>query len=511
MPTPNYTALLSQALIDYAGNKTGLYNALRSIHHTAYLAGDTIVYPANMTFEIQVTLDNQNNPQHIELPPVTDFNNCTFKVTNTTVKAVTLFILSTPFASLQDVGINKEELIAGQPLSVLDDDPTLLIVTDNNVWTTRTEYDALGNPQVSPFKRKDILYVENHIVQNDPIATYNNNASNPICQYIKVTTGLKQVKNLKFIRESASTSLTNLLSINKQYNVKVENVEVFTPQQPETGGIYGDQCIGVYNSAKIEMTNIVFHNTYSSIYNWGYGFNMINVWNSKFTNLYAIEAAKGIFGCEDINALTVLNSQLNRVDVHCYGRNITCVNCTFKNSLNDFHIYNRFSSFYGTLRFNQCNFDRFLPVRIDSDYNAFTPFDLIMENCYLKVLVSYNDDGSLRARFNCLVDIPSIGAANPRPELQQKCLPNFNVSNLNLYVPSDVPNMCFLKIDSKTYTGNFYYMDTMIIDVYPYYQETPSPIPIYDTLNYAIQLVEPLTASFSRAAYSTIHNITGGS
>ena len=64
--SPNYyTSLLSQALIDFAGNATGLYNRLIEIHQIAYLAGDNVVYPQGQVFNIELTLDNSGNTKTI--------------------------------------------------------------------------------------------------------------------------------------------------------------------------------------------------------------------------------------------------------------------------------------------------------------------------------------------------------------------------------------------------------------------------------------------------------------
>lgn len=513
MPATNYTALLSQALITYSANPIGLYNSLRQIHYQAWLYGDSVIYPVSQTFNIEVVLDESGNQMSIGLSPYTDFNNCIFNVTNQTGKTVDLFKLFSPGVDTQPVSIPKSQLHAGAHVygsnNELNSSPKLIIVTDENRWTTRNEFNDSGILETTDFYRKDILFLSDNIFQNDPISTYNNAYSNPSCQYIDVSISQKVFKNLIFNRTSASTSLTNLVLVNYQYNVRIENVEITTPQPMEEGGIYFDKCISINHCAKVEVVDVTISKTYSVIGHWGYGFSLFNVWDSYFEGIIAYDTEKGVFDSNNTNVFKIVDSHVNRVDVHCYGKDITCEDCTFENIANKHNVFNRFSSFFGTLKYKNCVFDEFLPVRIDSAYNAFTAFDLVMEQCTLNVVYVINPIETIL--YNCIVHIPVIdNTINPRPELQHKCLPNLMISDLTLHIPAGITEFCFIKISNLSYTGNYYYMDTMNVDIYPYSQAGPALVTFYDTCYYPIQLVEQLSVSLERRAFPTIRRITSG-
>ena len=483
--------MLSQALIDYAGNKTGLFNRLVEIHNIAYNAGDDVVYPANQVFNIEVTLINSDNAKTIKLTPNTNFNGCTFNVKNVTGVTATLFTLSTPNSQVHSVTITKNLLTYGAYVTgsggEMDSHTKLLVVKDQNLWTTRTEGE---DPY---FYRRDILLVVNNIVQNNPISTYNNAASSPSCTYFDVTESQKTICNATINRTFDSTSVTRVLLLHRQYNVSVENIEVNTPT-PVT--LLNDEMFMVIDSAKISFTDISITNTYSDINNWGYGFYMNNVWDSSFEGLTAT-AVWGIFGTKNINVVSLADCDINRFDIHCYGRDVTCEGCTFHNN-NREHTFNRFSSLFGTLMYNSCIFYMFRPIKIDHNYNAYTPFDLVINDCTV----------TIPADNNYLFEIPHFrNDINSRPELQEKCLPNIDISNLAMNVVSGVTNFYFMKFYDFTYTGSFHYMSDFIADVYPYTQQSPDYVNFYAS-SHPITLASTLNVSLSRRATPTIMNIT---
>lgn len=498
MPT-NYTSLIQNAITQYANDGVGLYNAIKSIHTQARAAGDSVIYPGGKTLNITVCLNNFGNPQEIPLSDNTHFSGCIFNVTNNTGKEFNLFSLR-PNSTPNPVTLNKEQLRRNATVygsnNELDSIPKLIIVEDQAQWTTRTEYDENNVLVTTPFYRKDILYVVGNIVQNNPIASYNSSQSSPLCKYINVNTNQKTFETIIFNRTQASNALTNLIAIKNQYNVVLQSVIITTPEQNADNGIYHDRCINIEDSAKITLNSIVINHTYSAIYHWGYGISLQNVWDTSISYLNANNPAKGVMGNENINELTVENSNLNRVDVHCYGRDITCSNCIFQNTSNTFHTYNRVSSFYGKLIYNNCTFYSFLPLRIDSAYNAFTPFDLILDNCTLDVASTHKS----------LVNTETMaeGTTIPRQELQEKCLPNIVITNLHLNFPSTVTDFSFIRLINNNYTGSIYYMNTFIIDVIEVTQAGSTPVTINDA-NVSITLVEPL-----RRNINMNRNIVGG-
>lgn len=440
---PNYTSDLLHAL---TSSRSGaeLLNSIRIIHEKAYERGDAVKYPKNMTFRIEIPQDFQS----IQLSDNTNFNGCTFIVENTS-KNVFLFELSNR-NPLHNISLYKQQLHAGISLPIADKTPKMLIVKDNHLWTTRYDFDQKG--EISNIKqqcyRNDLFFVDKCFITNDPIASYNTPASEPFCQYINIDKKKKVIRNVNLIRQVTSTAVTNLLHIVYQYNVRISNVNIETNLQPEEKDrFYHDQCIKVDHSAKIDMKDVTVWHTYSAQTIWGYAIEMNNVLDCTF-NRMIITAIRGGFNTTCSNNLSFKNCTLNRADVHYYGRNMTCKNCTFHNNFNNFHVYNRFSSFYGTLVYKNCVFDHFLPVRIDSEYNAFTPFDIEMTDCTLKVI--FQDP----SHYNCICHIPILEKLeNARPELRDKHLPNLTIKGLQIEGPAEVKDFYYFLISKDKYHG----------------------------------------------------------
>jgi hypothetical protein len=119
---------------------------------------------------------------------------------------------------------------------------------------------------------------------------------------------------------------------------------------------------------------------------------------------------------------------------------------------------------------------------MDSAYNAFTAFDVILDNCTLDA----------NAYHSSVIDTDVIeNTLNPRPELQAKCLPNIVITNLQLNFPAAVTEFSFIRLFTNNYTGNFQYMNTFLVDVIEVTQAGASPITINDA-NVTINLAEPL-------------------
>jgi hypothetical protein len=145
-------------------------------------------------------------------------------------------------------------------------------------------------------------------------------------------------------------------------------------------------------------------------------------------------------------------------------------------------------------------FDQFLPVRIDSDYNAFTCFNVIMDHCKLRIV----QDNS--ATYNCVVHIPQlVSTVNERPELQDKCVPNIRINDLQIILPTGVTTFYFLKIDILSYTGNVKGANVFIFNDVSYCLENGGIInaTFYDS-NRSLTLTEP----YAKSVNSIIHNIS---
>lgn len=469
--TTDYTAALSHALTTCT-SRTDLLNKIAAIHRSAYEKGDDVVYPQNLTFNIAIP----QNFQPIKLTTNTDFNGCTFVVENKQEKTF-LFELSAK-NSPKAVRLKKKLLKAGAIIKLGKTGPKLLTVKDENLWTTRYDFGSQGEIAgvKGKYYRKDIFFIADSIVMNNPIVTYDNNASNPSYKYVDVTIDEKAFRNISLIRKVSSSAITNLLHIEHQYNVRIENVDIKTELQPDVKDrFYNDQCIKIDNSAKIKMANVTVLNTYSSQTIWGYAIEMNNVWDSSFSNLN-ITAIRGGFNTTCANTMLFTDCILNRVDVHYYGRDIICKNCTFRNTVNNFHVYNRVASFYGTLRYENCFFDHFLPVRIDSEYNAFTPFNVEMDNCTLSIIYQ------TPSFYNCICYVPILESLeNDRPELKEKCLPNLNINKLIIVGPKMVKDFYFFIINRPKYNGNIYGLQNINVDNVVYAIDGNTPLSFHDS------------------------------
>ena len=170
------------------------------------------------------------------------------------------------------------------------------------------------------------------------------------------------------------------------------------------------------------MVDVKVDGTYSQTNHFGYGINLDNVALFTGERLYA-RARWGVFGSNNVNGAVLRNCDINRFDIHCYGKDVYCYNCRFSD------MYNQFSSVYGDVFFEKCSFTNFIPVLIESSYNAYTPFDLTFKNC------TFN----LTANRNYLVTLSGLEEAhNSRPELSRKALPNITIKNCTVNLADDV-------------------------------------------------------------------------
>lgn len=159
-------------------------------------------------------------------------------------------------------------------------------------------------------------------------------------------------------------------------DVSIANVNILTLGNPYS--LYGDGAITINDCTNINITDVKIDGSYSLEKKYGYGINMNNVWNSLFVRFYG-RGAWGIFGNNNINETYLEDCDINRFDIHCYGKNVTCKGCTFKN------YYNQYSGVYGIILYNECFFDNFTPYINGGSYNAHVPVEVILKNCLWRV------------------------------------------------------------------------------------------------------------------------------
>lgn len=197
----------------------------------------------------------------------------------------------------------------------------------------------------------------------------------------------------------------------------------------------GDSAIDIINSASLSLENIRIEGTYSQKDKYGYGISMNNVYDVSFNQLYA-HGDWGVFGTNNTQNVSLINCDINRFDIHCYGRDVTFKKCVFRN------LYNQFSSVYGTIRFVQCSFIDCVPVLLEYSYNAYTGFDLVFEKCYYKVSDALGK--------NCIVNVGYLNEEkNSRAELMEKCWPNVRINGMQIDLPSSVDKVYLMHLRKK--------------------------------------------------------------
>ena len=280
----------------------------------------------------------------------------------------------------------------------------LLIIEDSNPWVNNRKGYSYGA------QRRDVILLRNGIGRNHPIMPYNNSFSRPIIKYTNPTTTKYVFRNINFIRSGESTKITYLVLFENLVNVEVTDIHIETINNHN---LFGDAAITARNIAGLTLARISIDGTYSLQKEYGYGFCLDNIYDLKVNDVVA-RAEWGIFGNNNINKATLTNCDINRFDIHCYGRDVLMSKCCFSN------LYNQFSSTYGKISFNDCVFTHFTPVLIENSYNAYTPFDLEWNNCV------FNLD---KKHYSLVALLGLSKEINSRKELSRKCIPNVKISS----------------------------------------------------------------------------------
>lgn len=382
--------------------KTGedRYDVLLKTHQAALAAGKDVDYTGIERIDIEIP----NNFKTIPLTQVNDFKGCVFNVLNTS-KKICLFAakqVGTPII------VNKELIDKGSFRSIheLRKGKVLLLIEDENPWVHNRRGHDYGH------QRQDILLLEKGRAENSVVMPYDNSESSPVCKFVRLSNKPLVIKNLTVSRDSASTFITNVVSVDGYNDVRFSDVTINTPESDMTG----DSALRVINSTNVIFTDVKIDGTYSQLKRSGYGISLGNVWNFKAERLNG-KGNWGIFGNNNVNTALIEDSEINRFDIHCYGRDVSFKNVKF------FDLYNQFSSVFGSVNFDNCEFRDFTPVLIETSYNTYTEFDVNFNDC-----VFYTTK-----QKNYLVNTGSLsGDVNTRRELSEKHLPKVNVSNMKV-------------------------------------------------------------------------------
>ncbi len=404
---------------DLSHHEQGMENFqyLYELHNKARQNGGQVVYPENEDVFLIVTETSQS----ILLSDSTDFNGCTITVDNQdkTRSHFYLFLLM-PKVQVKDIEVLPELIDKGDFSSIpeLAKGLKTLCVNDANLWCERIGHD-------DPCYRKDILLLEDGISQNKVIAPYSNSFSAPKCQYYETTTYEKSFANLCFIRERFPSNKdrwgkTLLLKVKNINNIRISNISVTTPDDENE---FSDFCFNIEDCTNLNMEDIKINGTYSQYDQYGYGISLTNVYNSTFSNIKT-NTKWGVFGNYCVNTATLKDCNINRFDVHCYGKDITMKNCSFYANTDYDHdshnVYNQFSSIYGNVSFNNCIFQKGIPLLIEPSFNAYTYFQLYFNDCVFNV-----------GKFNYLIDVGFYdNMIHPRGDLNKKEWPVLYIKNL---------------------------------------------------------------------------------
>lgn len=424
------------------------YYVLYNTHKAAVEAGVNVDYSGIKRIDLEIPADAVSIP----LTSENDFKGVVFNVTNTT-KHHFLFSL---IQKEKKISVSKADIDKGIFTGYPDlaHGKKLLMISDDNLWVENREGYSYGHV------RKDILLLEDGKALNSVVMPYDNLQSSPSCTWC-VAKPLS-IMNVTFNRSTASSYRTYLCDIKGFDDVTLSDISIYTP---DGGKMNADRAIRLVNCSNVKIENVRIEGTYSQVEHSGYGLKLNNIWNLYAHKLYG-KANRGIFGTNNVNTAHFKDCDINRFDIHCYGRDI------FFNDVNFTDRYNQLASVYGIIRFKGCTFTDFCPLRNGQSYNAYVGYDLIMENCVFNVTTKYKN----------LMDCGRLdGKRNKRVELRDRCLPNVTIKDLTINVPDDVQDVTLLyfrTVPESPYSGSIKYMENLTIEGLMFHYDTQDRAPV---------------------------------
>ena len=466
------------------------YEVLYATHAKAVEMGADVSYQGIGTLVIEVT----EHSLPIPLTHHNDFAGLQLIVKNT-AKAQYLFSMADTL--WQSIELTPSAVDSGNfsAIPLLSEGTCMLLLEDSIPWVGNRagyKYGAI---------RKDILLLRDGRAQNKPISAYATDSTRMFAYALVTDNSLKTITDLTITRDTTSTAKTYCFDIQGINNLKISKLRINTP---DTKNLYADAAINIENCTNILVEDVTIEGTYSRTNKYGYGIQMNNVWNSLFLRLTA-HANWGIFGTNNLSNTTLKNCDLNRFDIHCYGRDVFVYNCKFNK------LYNQLSSVFGTVRFEECRFTEFVPVLLEPSYNAYTPFDLIFKNCVLDAMPSRN----------FLVSAGQLdNTVNSRPELTKKCWPNIDIQNLIVNVPDNVSKIILFNAKKTAPVAINYISEIKIDGLHFHYTDTTHladfvisniPVNTVQSINYKIQKAYLIPSESRMKVQATTKNIYPGS
>lgn len=390
-----------------ARNGIERYHCLYRTHCAALAAGVNVTYKGIDSLYIDIPKDAQSIP-------LTDYNDFSGLVLTVTNNAKTHFVFQM-VQKATEIQIDKSSIASGKFLRypAISRGRVVLLLQDRTPWVKNRrgfEYGA---------ERKDIIYLKDGNAQNGVVSDYDTASSDLIAHYYISSPISKVISNITFIRDPKNTMRAYLVQLSNHNNIEISNVRCETPPS----NIYGDMIIRITDCCNVSFKDITINGSYSQVNKSGYGISMDNVCNVSFYRLVA-NANWGIFGNNNVNNIRLKKCDINRFDVHCYGRDVFFEDCKFRN------LYNQFSSMFGTVSFKNCEFFNFTPVLFEPSYNAYTKFDLRFKNCTIHV----------GEKKDFLISAGELTGARTkeRSELSLQQFPNLYIDGLKIDMPDGI-------------------------------------------------------------------------
>lgn len=407
------------------------YEAILRCHQFAVQTGAAVNYKGIDSLYLEIP----QNAKSIPLSDNTDFCGVVLSVKNNTKD----FYLFTRISQMQPISLTAREIDLGRISrnSIISRGSFIVVVKDKKPWAPeRIGYDV-------PHNRRDILLIKNGRAKNKVVMPYDNPQSELDCYYCRVSMNEKIFRNLRFFRIPGSTYKTFLLKAVGENNIRVKNVYVETPADSV---LFADNVFKIEDCTNFRLEDVTVCGTYSQDKKYGYAFGLNNVWNHKAIRVFA-NGKWGVYGNNNINTALLKDCDLNRFDIHCYGRDITSINCRYT-------AYTDYSSIYGLVKFDNCKFINARPVLTDASYNAFTGFDVVFNNC----IFQFNE------KYHCFIDMFRLDETiNERPELNIKCLPNVKICNCEVFMEDGQNALYVYKTGKVRYKEDLGYINTIDI------------------------------------------------
>ena len=398
-----FTSALSPIMFGLfvANSDSERFDCLYNTHFNANIINSKISYEDINKISIEMPQDDRR----LLLSHYTDFCGCKIIVNRQEGENSYLF---KALNELHNINISASDIDSGLfgSYEELKKGVYGLVIKDNNRWSQRigyTDNDAY---------REDILLISNGKALNKVIMPYNNEDSDPVCQYFIANNGLT-IKNANI---TITGKPINVLDIVNQANVVIENVTIEIPNPISNSGI----SICLYNCYDINIKNVRTYGQNRDTSGYGYNILFKNVADFYGEGIITDNTWHSFGESGGLNGMTLKNCNVNP-DSHYYSKDFHFIDCEFRGTSGNMN------NVYGNIIYDNCLFYDYSPAMIDSSYNDYNQFNLIFNNC--NYVATDNN-------HNYLYVTKIIDTENNRNELKKKYLPNIIIKNLCVVLPS---------------------------------------------------------------------------